>query len=90
MLTVDYEALVADPEGESRRLIEFLGLDWEPACLDFHRSNRPVFSASIWQVRQPVFNRSIGRWRNYERHLQPLFDVLAQGGDVAVQRVPQS
>jgi tetratricopeptide (TPR) repeat protein len=76
MLTVDYEALIADPEGESRRLIEFLGLEWEPACLDFHRGNRPVFSASLWQVRQPVFGHSVGRWRHYERHLQPLFDVL--------------
>jgi tetratricopeptide (TPR) repeat protein len=83
-LTIDYEALVADTEGESRRLIEFLGLDWEPACLDFHRSSRPVFSSSLWQVRQPVFNRSVGRWRHYERHLQPLFDVLAQSGDAAV------
>jgi hypothetical protein len=80
MLTVDYEALVADPEGESRRLIEFLGLDWEPACLDFHRTERPVFSASLWQVRRPVFNRSVGRWRHYERHLGPLLEVSAQGG----------
>ena len=47
MLVVDYEELVADPEGESRRLIEFLGLDWEPACLDFHRTERTVFSASL-------------------------------------------
>src|SRR5262249_37654460 len=83
MLTVDYEALIADPEGESRRLIEFLGLDWEPACLDFHRANRPVFSASLWQVRQPVFGRSVERWRHYERHLQPLLDVLAQSRDPA-------
>jgi tetratricopeptide (TPR) repeat protein len=78
MLTVDYEALVGNPGRDSRRLIEFLGLDWEPACLEFHRSNRPVFSSSLWQVRQPIFNRSIGRWRHYERHLQPIFDVLAQ------------
>jgi tetratricopeptide (TPR) repeat protein len=83
MLSVDYEALIADPEGESRRLIEFLGLDWEPACLDLHRSKRPVFSASLWQVRQPVFGRSVGRWRHYERHLQPLFDVLGKNRDPA-------
>jgi tetratricopeptide (TPR) repeat protein len=83
MLTLDYEALVADHEGESRRLIAFLGLDWEPACLDFHRSNRQVFSASRWQVRQPVFGRSVGRWRHYERHLQPLLDVLGQSRDPA-------
>jgi len=80
MLTVDYEALVIDPEGESRRLIEFLGLDWEPACLDFHKTERPVVSASAWQVRQPLYNRSVGRWRHYEHHLGPLLEVLAQGG----------
>ena len=79
MLTVDYETLIADPEGESRRLIEFLGLDWEPACLDFHRSKRPVFSASLWQVRQPIIGRSVGRWRHYKQHLAPLLGVLAQG-----------
>ncbi|MBV8131416.1 MAG: sulfotransferase, partial [Alphaproteobacteria bacterium] len=80
MLAIDYEELVADLEGESRRLIEFLGLDWEPACLDFHRTERPVFTASTWQVRQPLYTRSVGRWRCYERHLGPLLDVLGQGG----------
>lgn len=79
MLTIDYEALVADLEGESRRLIAFLGLDWEPACLDFHRTERPVMTASGWQVRQPLFTRSVGRWRHYQRHLGPLLDVLAEG-----------
>ena len=58
MLTIDYEALVADLEGESRRLIEFLGLDWEAACLDFYKTERPVLTASAWQVRQPLFTRS--------------------------------
>ena len=79
MLTVDYETLIADPEGESRRLIEFLGLDWEPACLEFHRTERPVFSAASWQVRQPIYSRSVGRWRHYKQHLAPLLGVLAQG-----------
>jgi tetratricopeptide (TPR) repeat protein len=78
MLAIDYEELVADLEGESRRLIAFLGLDWEPACLDFHRTERPVFTASSWQVRQPLFTRSVGRWRHYERHLGALLDVLRQ------------
>jgi tetratricopeptide (TPR) repeat protein len=80
MLAIDYEELVADLEGESRRLIEFLGLDWEPACLDFHRTERPVFTASNWQVRQPLYTRSVGRWQCYERHLGPLLEVLAKGG----------
>jgi tetratricopeptide (TPR) repeat protein len=80
MLVIDYEELVADLEGESRRLIEFLGLDWEPACLDFHKTERPVFTASAWQVRQPLYTRSVGRWQCYERHLGPLLEMLAQAG----------
>jgi tetratricopeptide (TPR) repeat protein len=83
MLVIDYEALVADLEGESRRLIQFLGLDWEPACLDFHKTERPVFTGSFWQVRQPIFTRSVGRWRHYKRHLRPLLEVLAQGSGAA-------
>jgi tetratricopeptide (TPR) repeat protein len=79
ILTVKYEALVDDPEAESRRLIDFLGLDWEPACLDFHRTQRPVLTASSWQVRQPLFTRSAGRWRHYEQHIGPLQEVLATG-----------
>ncbi len=78
-LTVKYEALVNAPEAESRRLIDFLGLDWEPACLDFHRTQRPVLTASSWQVRQPLFTRSVGRWRHYEQHLGPLQEVLTTG-----------
>jgi len=80
MLTIDYEAVVADLEGESRRLIEFLGLDWEPACLDFHKTERPVMTSSMWQVRQPIYERSLGRWRKYEKHLGPLLEVLGEGG----------
>ncbi len=79
MLTVDYEAVVADLEGESRRLIEFLGLDWEPACLDFHKTERPILTGA-WQVRQPIYDRSVGRWRKYEKHLGPLLEVLRAGG----------
>jgi hypothetical protein len=76
MLTVDYEALVGDLEGESRRLIDFLGLDWEPACLDFHRTRRAVTTLSVWQVRQQIYTRSVGRWRKYERHLGPMLAAL--------------
>jgi tetratricopeptide (TPR) repeat protein len=76
MLEVEYEALVADLKGESRRLIAFLGLEWEPACLDFHRTQRTVTTASGWQVRQPLYDRSVGRWREYEHHLAPLLEAL--------------
>jgi tetratricopeptide (TPR) repeat protein len=76
MIEVNYEKLIADLEGESRRLIEFLGLDWEPACLDFHRTERTVATVSHWQVRQPLYASSVGRWRHYEKHLGPLFSAL--------------
>ena len=76
LLEVRYEELVADQETQSRRLIDFLGLPWDPACLEFHKTQRTVTTASVWQVRQPMYSRSVGRWRNYERHLGPLFDVL--------------
>lgn len=49
-------------------MIAFLGLDWEPACLDFHRTERTVTTVSHWQVRQPLYHSSVGRWKNYERH----------------------
>ncbi len=76
MLEVQYEDLVADLEGQSRRIISFLGLPWNAACLEFHRTERAVKTASAWQVRQPIYTRSVGRWRNYERHLEPLFESL--------------
>jgi hypothetical protein len=68
--------LVADLEGETRRLIAFLDLNWEPACRDFHRTERVVNTASAWQVRQPLYSHSVARWRNYERHLGALLQVL--------------
>jgi tetratricopeptide (TPR) repeat protein len=77
MLEMHYEEMVADQEGQSRRLIEFLGLPWDPACLEFHKTQRPVMTASVWQVRQPIYTRSVGRWQHYQRHLGPLQDVLA-------------
>jgi tetratricopeptide (TPR) repeat protein len=77
MLQVQYEDLVADLEGQSRRIVDFLGLPWNPACLDFHRKERTVQTPSTWQVRQPIYTRSVGRWRNYERHLGPLLEALA-------------
>jgi tetratricopeptide (TPR) repeat protein len=86
ILVIDYEKLVSDLEGESRRLVEFLGLEWEPACLDFHRTERPVLTASAWQVRQPVYRRSVGRWRRYERHLGPLLDLFAQSEGIGPGR----
>lgn len=67
ILEMDYEAMVADTENQSRRLIDFVGMPWDDACLSFHSSGRAVQTLSRWQVRQPVHNRSVGRWRNYSQ-----------------------
>lgn len=76
ILECRYEELVAAPEAQSRRLVEFIGLPWDPACLEFHSSTRAVQSPSRWQVRQPVHTRSAGRWRHYAADLDPLLEVL--------------
>lgn len=78
-LDVRYEDVVENLDRSSRNMIEFLGLEWDSSCLDFHRTARVVQTPSRWQVRQPIYNSSIGRWRRYERHLQPLFDGLQLG-----------
>jgi len=76
-IEVDYEAVVADPETQVRRLLAHCGLDWDPACLAFHQTERAVRTASAVQVRQQIYRRSIGRWRNYEPFLGPLLRELA-------------
>ena len=73
---VSYDELVRDPGPVVERLLAFCGLDWEDECLDFHSGMRVVKTASVWQVRQPLYTRSSGRWRNYERHLRPLIEAL--------------
>src|SRR5579883_148993 len=72
LLEVDYEALIGDREGETRRLLAFCGLEWDEACLYPERNRRAVATASVWQARQPVYRGSIGRWRNYAPWLGPL------------------
>jgi tetratricopeptide (TPR) repeat protein len=71
---VRYEETVADLEGVARRLVAACGLDWEPACLRFHEVRRPVRTASITQVRQPIYRRSVARWKHYEGELAALFE----------------
>jgi tetratricopeptide (TPR) repeat protein len=72
LLEVPYEALVEDQEGWTRRMLEFIGLPWDPKCLDFHETDRVVITASKWQVRQKINVASRGRWRNYEKYVAPL------------------
>ncbi len=69
---LQYEELVADLEGKARELIDFLDLAWDKRCLDFFQNKRPVRTASSWQVRQPIYTRSVNRWRSYEKYLGPL------------------
>lgn len=76
MLEVHYEDLVGEPERELRRLLAHCGLDWDAGCLDFHRSERAVETASAAQVRQPLYRDAIGRWRAYRAHLGPLLEAL--------------
>ena len=78
MLEVRYEDLVENQEEISRSMIEYCGLEWDDRCLDFHKSDRRALTASYDQVRQPVYTRSVERWRNYEKYLQPLQDALGE------------
>lgn len=76
MLEIDYEETVADQAGQTRRLLDFIGLDWDDACLRFHETERLVRTASVTQVRQPVYQRSVARWRRYEAMLAPLLERI--------------
>jgi tetratricopeptide (TPR) repeat protein len=76
MQTVVYEDVVADTEKEARSLIGFLGLEWNDKCVDFHKSDRPVKTASVAQVRKPIYKGSVARWKKYGDGLQPLVDAI--------------
>jgi tetratricopeptide (TPR) repeat protein len=76
VLEIDYEAVVADQEGQSRRLIDWLGLDWDDRCLAFFETERLVRTASVAQVREPIYRRSVARWQHYESMLAPLLSAL--------------
>jgi tetratricopeptide (TPR) repeat protein len=75
ILEVPYEKMVADPEPWIRKIVQFVGLPWDPRCLRFHETERTVSSASNWQVRQRISTSAAGRWRNYERYLGPLLGL---------------
>lgn len=72
LFDADYDAYVQDPRGVTERLLAFVGLDWHEGCLDFRNNAVRVRTASVTQVRQPLYQRSSGRWRNYERQLAAL------------------
>jgi Tfp pilus assembly protein PilF len=81
ILDVNYEDTVTNLESTARRMIQACGLSWEPACLEFHRTERPIRTASVMQVRQPVYQRSLARWKNYESALAELFAGLPRDDD---------
>ncbi|NNL96267.1 MAG: sulfotransferase, partial [Xanthomonadales bacterium] len=77
---VSYEDLVKQQEATSRSMLEFCGLDWEEQVLDFHRNRGAAATASAAQVRQPIYSSSVGRWRYFESHLEPLRNKLILNG----------
>ena len=77
ILPVDYDRLVQEPRESVGEALRFLGLEWEDSCLEFNRSGEMVRTASVWQVREPLYRRSSGRWRNYERQLESTRRALA-------------
>jgi tetratricopeptide (TPR) repeat protein len=81
ILEVSYEGLVEDQETWSRTMLQFIGVPWDPRCIDFHRTSRSVMTASKWQVRQKMNRASIERWRNYEEFVAPL---------LSLQKLPQA
>jgi tetratricopeptide (TPR) repeat protein len=86
LLEVPYEALVEDQEQWSRRMLEFVGLPWDPSCLNFHQTDRVVITLSKWQVRQKINTVSAGRWRHYEKYVGPLLPLI----ELARSRAPDA
>lgn len=76
ILDFDYDLFVREPKPSVEKLLAFCGLDWHEDCMSFQRVSNAVKTASVWQVREPLYQRSSGRWRNYERHLAPLREYL--------------
>jgi tetratricopeptide (TPR) repeat protein len=81
ILDVRYEDVVADLEGQARRIVAHCRLDWDPRCLAFNETVRPVRTASVAQVRQPIYTSAVGRWRVHEKYLGPLLAELGFAGD---------
>jgi hypothetical protein len=77
ILDVQYEELVRDLPGQARRLVDHCGLEWSDDCLAFYQTERPVNTASLLQVRRPIYQESVGRWRPAAEKLKPLIDGLA-------------
>lgn len=77
IIDFDYDSFVAAPEMQARALLDALGLGWQPECLEFHQRTNAVKTASVWQVREPLYTRSSGRWQHYEKHLARVRDSFS-------------
>ncbi|MEO5344080.1 MAG: sulfotransferase [Gammaproteobacteria bacterium SHHR-1] len=75
ILEINYEDVVEDTEGMARRMLDYIGVDWEPQVLAFNELDRPVKTASVWQVRQPIYKTSKAKWMNYKPHILPLVEA---------------
>jgi tetratricopeptide (TPR) repeat protein len=80
LLEVRYEELTADQERWTRRILDFLGLEWDERCLNFHKTDRAVMTASFWQVRQEMYRRAGARWHNYRKYIRPLLELKELDG----------
>ena len=84
--TLDYDELVHDPRHEIERLLEFVDVPWNDACLEFEKARSLVKTASVWQVREPLHRRSSGRWKNYEHFVGAVDDLIALDEDHAADQ----
>ena len=82
VLEFPYEQVIADPEVQARKLVEYAGLEWHPNCMKFHETKRQVRTASLSQVREPIYKSSVAKWKNYEGELAPLVEALTRAGHV--------
>jgi hypothetical protein len=80
ILDIEYEDLLNNPDTQSRRLLKHCNLNWNPEVLNFANQQRPVATASLWQVRQPLYKTAIGRWKDYQKYLGSLTHILRDGG----------
>jgi hypothetical protein len=76
ILEMPYEAMVDDVEGQTRRMLDHIGLPWDDNCLKFYDNARPVRTASLAQVRKPIYKSSVAGWKRFEKQLQPLLDIV--------------
>jgi tetratricopeptide (TPR) repeat protein len=76
ILEMPYDQVVEDVEGQTRRMLEFVGLPFEESCLKFYENDRPVRTASLAQVRKPIYKSSVARWKRFEKHLGPLYEIV--------------